>query len=40
MTHWWRLDSNERQPHDALGGRTPAEGMNPNAESSTFELSP
>lgn len=40
MTHWWRLDYNERRPHDALGGRTPAECMNPNAESSTFELSP
>lgn len=40
MTHWWRLDYNERRPHDALGGQTPAECMNPNAESSTFELSP
>ena len=35
----WRLDSNERRPHDALGGRTPAESMNPNPESSTLELS-
>ena len=38
-THWWRLDYNERRPHDALGGRTPAECMNPNAKNSNLELS-
>ena len=39
-THWWRLDYNERRPHGALGGRTPAECINQNAQNSTFELSP
>ena len=28
----WRFDDNKRQPHAALGGRTPAEGMNPNRQ--------
>ena len=39
-THWWRLDYNERRPHDALVGRTPAECSNQNAKLSTIELSP
>ena len=38
-THWWRLDYNERRPHDARGRRTPAECMNPNAKNSNLELS-
>jgi len=38
-THWWRLDYNERRPHDALGGGTPAECSNQNAKNSRLELS-
>ena len=38
-TYWWRIDYNERRPHDALGDRTPAECLETFVENSTFELS-
>lgn len=38
VTYWWRLDYNERRPHDALRDRTPAECLQ-TAQNSTFELS-
>ena len=38
-THWWRIDYNERRPHDVLDGRTPAECINQNAQNSSLELS-
>jgi len=38
-THWWKLDYNERRPHDALGDLTPAEYLSKNAGNSTLELS-
>ena len=38
-THWWRIDYNERRPHDALGDMTPREYMETNTRNSTFELS-
>ena len=38
-THAWRLDYNERRPHDALGDLTPEEYRQNNAGNSTLKLS-
>jgi putative transposase len=38
-THRWRIDYNERRPHDALGDLTPEEYRQHNAENSTLKLS-
>ncbi len=38
-THAWRLDYNERRPHDALGDLTPDEYLQNNTGNSTLKLS-
>lgn len=38
-THAWRIDYNERRPHDALGDLTPEEYLQNNAGNSTLKLS-
>lgn len=38
-THAWRIDYNERRPHDALGDLTPEEYRQNNAGNSTLKLS-
>ncbi len=38
-THAWRIEYNERRPHDALGDLTPEEYRQINAGNSTLELS-
>lgn len=38
-THVWRIDYNERRPHDALGDLTPEEYHQNNAGNSTLKLS-
>ena len=38
-TYWWKIEYNERRPHDALGDLTPAEYLSKNAENSIVQLS-